>query len=130
MRTHEAVPFPDQAAGLKPCRYSFAPLGLAHVPVTYPRLAPLRQAQGRLWAACLRRFAARVFRGSGMKIYTLDARVGPWIRSCHRLMDWTQVANECHAAVFPMGIRICWTKTRKAQAQMVARWSLRMDQRS
>jgi len=40
----------------------FAPPGLVSFPLLSPRLAPLRQAQGRLWAAFLRRFAAN---GSG-----------------------------------------------------------------
>jgi hypothetical protein len=31
---------------------------------SYPRLAPLRQAQGRLWAAFFRRYAAAFVLGS------------------------------------------------------------------
>ena len=44
--------FGDDLQGLKSLRenYSFAPLGLAYVPLAHPRLAP--------WAAFLRRFAA------------------------------------------------------------------------
>jgi hypothetical protein len=40
---------------------SLQPLrGLLLLPLPNPRLAPLRQAQGRLWAAFWRRFAARI----------------------------------------------------------------------
>src|ERR1700677_4158604 len=37
---------------------SFAPPGLVILFTSSPGLAPLRQAQGKLWAAFLRRFAA------------------------------------------------------------------------
>src|SRR5579864_7252945 len=36
----------------------FRPAGLRVFSRSYPRLAPLRQAQGKLWAAFCRRFAA------------------------------------------------------------------------
>ena len=39
-------------------RVSSAPPGLINLAASLPRLAPLRQAQGRLWAAFFRRFAA------------------------------------------------------------------------
>ena len=46
------------------CRFCwgpfFRPFGLGHVACGTPRVRPLRQAQGRLWAAVLRRSAARV----------------------------------------------------------------------
>jgi hypothetical protein len=46
-------------AGILMCEsYSFAPLGLAQPLLAHPRLAPLRQAQGKLWAAFFRCFAA------------------------------------------------------------------------
>ena len=38
--------------------FSSAPTGLVTIPAWDPQLAPLRQAQGRLWAAFFRRFAA------------------------------------------------------------------------
>jgi hypothetical protein len=41
------------------CRdFSFTPPGFGYFPVSYRRLPHLRQAQGRLWAAFCRRFAA------------------------------------------------------------------------
>ena len=39
-------------------RLSLRPFGACSFPFTYPQLAPLRQAQGKLWAAFFRRFAA------------------------------------------------------------------------
>ena len=53
------------------------------------------------------------------------------IRRCgQRAWVMTQLAKECHSAVLPRGRRICSTKIRKAPAQRVARWILRVDQRS
>src|SRR5260370_42332203 len=40
-------------------RNLFRPLALFRLTTTHPRLAPLRQAQGRLWAAFSRRFGWR-----------------------------------------------------------------------
>jgi hypothetical protein len=37
----------------------FRPSGARSLSASYPGLAPLRQAQGRLWAAFFRRFAAK-----------------------------------------------------------------------
>jgi hypothetical protein len=43
----------------------FRPFGAGFLFCCTPRLAPLRQAQGKLWAAFYRRFAAGVWWASG-----------------------------------------------------------------
>jgi len=49
----------EKSGGQGPCaRCVFRAAGAYLVFLPFPRLAPLRQAQGKLWAAFLRRFAA------------------------------------------------------------------------
>src|SRR5271166_5312387 len=48
----------------------------------------------------------------------------------YRTRCCTQAANACHAAVFPIGTRVCSTNMRKEPAHSVARWTRRVDHRS
>jgi len=49
--------------------FSVAPPGLVLLPRLFPRLAPLRQAQGRLWAAFFRRSATGVGQAAGPAVW-------------------------------------------------------------